>query len=87
MDQTMFDVPDPLVVHVLLLTHELGYNVICLPHSWYPQCDRYMIYCAQNTHASHFFRSALLILEVHFESSKCVLASSRFSASNVEVNF
>jgi len=27
------------VVHVLLLTHEFIYNVICLPHSWYPQCD------------------------------------------------
>jgi len=54
MNQTMFDVPDPLVVHVLLLTpplvvhvllltpssHRLKYNVICLPHSWYPQCDR-----------------------------------------------
>jgi len=33
MNQTMFDVPDPLVVHVLLLTHEFMYNVICLPHS------------------------------------------------------
>ena len=30
MNQTMFDVPDPLVVHVLLLTHESIYNVICL---------------------------------------------------------
>jgi len=34
-----FDVLDPLVVHMLLLTHEFIYNVICLPHSWYPQCD------------------------------------------------
>jgi hypothetical protein len=33
MNQTMFDVPDPLVVHVLLLRHELMYNAICLPHS------------------------------------------------------
>ena len=40
MNQTMFHVPDPLVVHVLLLKHELMYNVICLTHSWYPQCDR-----------------------------------------------
>jgi len=39
-NQTMFNVPDLLVVHVLLLTHEFIYNVICLPHSWYPQCDR-----------------------------------------------
>ena len=30
------------VVHVLLLTHEFIYNIICLPHSWYPQCDRSM---------------------------------------------
>ena len=39
MNQTMFDVPNPLVVHVLLLTHEFKYNVIHLPssHSWYPQ--------------------------------------------------
>jgi len=29
MNQTMFDVPDPLVVHVLLLTHEF-YDTICL---------------------------------------------------------
>ena len=36
MNQTMFDVPDPLVVHVLLLTHEFARNAICLPHSWYP---------------------------------------------------
>ena len=46
MNQTMFDVPDPLVVHVLLLTHEFIYNVviICLPHSWYPQYDRSMFF-------------------------------------------
>ena len=31
----MFDVPDPLVVHVLLLTHEFIYYY-CLPLSWYP---------------------------------------------------
>ena len=52
MNQTMFDVPDPLVVHLLLLTHEFMYNVICLPHSWYPQCDRCSATwssCAQNT--------------------------------------
>ena len=30
MNQTMFDVPDPLVVHVLLLTHESMHNVICI---------------------------------------------------------
>ena len=47
-NQTMFDVPDPLVVHVLLLTHEFMYNVICLPHSWYPQCDSPGFLCAQN---------------------------------------
>jgi hypothetical protein len=40
MNQTMFEVPDPLVVHVLLLTHEFMYSTnICLLHSWYPQCD------------------------------------------------
>jgi hypothetical protein len=31
MNQTMSDVPGPLVVHVLLLTHGFMYNVICLP--------------------------------------------------------
>jgi len=46
----MFDVPDPLVVHVLLLTHELIYNVICLPHSWYPQCDKSMFFYVPKTH-------------------------------------
>jgi len=40
-NQTMFDVPDPLVVHVLLLTHEFLYNNICLHHSWYPHCDSF----------------------------------------------
>ena len=30
----MFDVPDPLDVHVLLLSHEFMYNIICLPHFW-----------------------------------------------------
>jgi hypothetical protein len=42
---------DPLVVHVLLLTHEFMYNVICLPHYWYPQCDGSATWssCAQNT--------------------------------------
>ena len=30
MNQTMFDVPDPLVVHVLLLTHKFMYNNVCL---------------------------------------------------------
>ena len=35
MSQTMFDVPDPLVVHVLLLTHEFKYDSNCLPDSWY----------------------------------------------------
>jgi len=44
----MFDVPDPLVVHVLLLTHEFMYNVICHPHSWYPQCDSPSFLCAQH---------------------------------------
>ena len=44
MNQTLFDVPGPLVVHVLLLTHEFIYNVIRLPHSWYPQCDRPMFF-------------------------------------------
>ena len=33
-NQTMFDVPDPLVVHVLLLTHEFMQNVIALPPSF-----------------------------------------------------
>ena len=33
-----------LVVHMLLLTHEFIYTVICLPHSWYPQCDRSMFF-------------------------------------------
>jgi hypothetical protein len=31
-------------VHVLLLTHEFIYIVICLPHSWYPQCDIHVFY-------------------------------------------
>jgi len=31
----MFDVSDPLVMHVLLLTHEYMHNVFCLPRSWY----------------------------------------------------
>ena len=31
MNQIMFDVPDLLVVHVLLLTHEYMYSNICLP--------------------------------------------------------
>ena len=49
----MLDVPclmfrDPLIVHVLLLTHGLMYNNICLPHSWYPQCDSPCFSCAQN---------------------------------------
>jgi len=35
MNQTMFDVSDPLVMHVLLLTHEYMHNVSCLPRSWY----------------------------------------------------
>jgi len=48
MNQTMFDVPDPLVVHVLLLTHEM-FNNICLPHSWYPQFDSPCFLCAQNS--------------------------------------
>jgi len=57
MNQIMFNVPDPLVVHVLLLTHGLMYNVKYLPHSWYPQCDSLnclicpnspsLIYCGQ----------------------------------------
>jgi len=35
MNQTMFDVPDPLIVHVLLLTHGFKYNVLCyLPPSF-----------------------------------------------------
>jgi hypothetical protein len=49
MNQTMFDVLDPLVVHVLLLTHEFLYNNCCLPHSWYPHCDSPCFSCAQNT--------------------------------------
>jgi len=50
MNQTMFVVPDPLVVHVLLLTHEFIYNVICLLHSWYPQCDGSMFFmCPKHT--------------------------------------
>jgi len=32
MYQTVFDVPDPLVVHVLLLTHEFYVYNTCLPH-------------------------------------------------------
>jgi len=28
MNQTMFDVPDPLVVHVLLLTHGFMYTIL-----------------------------------------------------------
>ena len=31
MNQTMSDVLDPLVVHVLLLIHEFKYNNTCLP--------------------------------------------------------
>ena len=45
----MSNFPDPLVVHVLLLTHEFMYIVICLPHFWYPQCDSPCFSCAQNT--------------------------------------
>jgi hypothetical protein len=48
MNETLFGVPDPLIVHVLLLTHEFVYNVICL-HSWYPQCDSPCFSRAQNT--------------------------------------
>ena len=45
MNQTTFDVPDPLVVHVLLLiTHEFMYN----PLSWYHQCDSPCFFCVQN---------------------------------------
>jgi hypothetical protein len=50
MNQTTFDVPDPLVVHVLLLTHEFMNNKICLPNSWYPQCHRSMfLTCPKHT--------------------------------------
>ena len=55
MNQTMFDVPDPLVVHVLLLTHE--FNMI-IPHSRYPQCDCPCFLCAQNTPLFDFMQSA-----------------------------
>jgi len=34
MNQTTFDVPDPLVVHVLLLTHEFIYTYCYLPPSF-----------------------------------------------------
>jgi hypothetical protein len=49
MNQTMFNVPDPFVVHVLLLTFEFMYNNICLPHFWYPQCGNPCFLCAPNT--------------------------------------
>jgi hypothetical protein len=39
MNQTMIDVPDPLIVHVLLLIHEFMHSNICLPHFWCFQCD------------------------------------------------
>ena len=48
MNQTIFYVPDPLVMHVLLLTHESMHNNICLPHSWYPQCDRACFFMCPN---------------------------------------
>jgi hypothetical protein len=49
MNQTMFDVPDPLVVHVLFLTHEFIYNVICLPQSWYPHVTVHVFYVPKIT--------------------------------------
>jgi len=30
MNQTMFDVPDPLVMHVMLLKHEFMYNIFLI---------------------------------------------------------
>jgi hypothetical protein len=40
MNQTMFDVPDPLFVHVLLLITSILGTIFCLPRSWHAQCDR-----------------------------------------------
>ena len=36
-NKTIFDVYVPLIVHVLLLTHEFMNDNICLPHSWHPK--------------------------------------------------
>jgi hypothetical protein len=47
----MFDVPDPLVVHMLLLS--FMYDIICLPHLWYPQCDSPCMYVPK-THRGWF---------------------------------
>jgi len=51
--KTYFIIPclmflDPLVVHVLLLTHESMYK-IRLPHSWYLQCDSPCFLCDQDS--------------------------------------
>jgi hypothetical protein len=35
---------------VLLFTHEFIYNVICLPHFWYPQCDSPRLFHVPKTH-------------------------------------
>jgi len=44
---------NPLVVHVLLLTHEFVYDNICIPHSWYPQCEQSMFFmCPKHTDSS-----------------------------------
>ena len=49
MNQTMFEVPDPLVVHVLLLTHEFMYSTNICPFILGILSVTFMFLCTQNS--------------------------------------